>query len=114
MEYIRSFSYIDRSDVAEAGGKGASLGEMTGAGIPVPPGFVVLANAFDRFIEETHLKEEIDARLKEVNPEDMNSVDKASNVLRDAIHDVPMPKDLGEEILGAFDELKKLGNKEIK
>ena len=42
--------------VAIAGGKGASLGEMTKAKISVPPGFVVLASAFDRFIEETNLE----------------------------------------------------------
>ena len=53
----------------------------------------------------SELEEEIKARLKEVNPEDTNSVDKASNVIRDAIHDHEMPKDLTDEILKAFDEL---------
>lgn len=105
MEHLRFFKDITKNNVDIAGGKGASLGEMSNAGIPVPPGFVVLANAFDRFIEETKLKEEISARLKEVNPADMNSVDRVSNVLRDVIHDTPMPKDLEEEILKSFDEL---------
>ena len=91
--------------MAIAGGKGASLGEMTKAKILVPPGFVVLASAFDRFIEETNLKEEIKARLAEVDPEDANTVNKASNVLRDVIHDTPMPKDLQKEILESFDKL---------
>lgn len=105
QEFIKFFSHITKKDIAVAGGKGASLGEMSNAKIPVPPGFVVLASAFDRFLEETQLKEEIAARLKEVNPADVNSVDKASNVIRDAIHDHEMPKDLEEEILKAFDEL---------
>ncbi|MBI4427173.1 MAG: hypothetical protein HY569_01670 [Candidatus Magasanikbacteria bacterium] len=105
MQHLKFFSHISKSDVAIAGGKGASLGEMSKAKIPVPPGFVVLANAFDRFLEETDLNAEIKARLKEVNPEDTNSVDKASNVIRDTIHDHEMPKDLAEEILKAFDEL---------
>lgn len=104
-QHLFPFSSLSKSDVGIAGGKGASLGEMTQAGIPVPPGFVVLASAFDRFIEETNLKQEIDARLEEVNPADMNSVDKASNVLRDVIHDTPIPNDLSQEILSAFDEL---------
>ncbi len=86
------------------------MGEMTRlfgrqANNPVPPGFVVLASAFDRFLKETDLNAEIEARLKEVNPEDTNTVDKASNVIRDAIHDHAMPKDLEDEILKAFDEL---------
>jgi len=105
MNYIKFFKDIKKESVLEAGGKGASLGEMTNAGIPVPPGFVILANAFDRFVEETDLKQEIEARLKEINLDDTNTVDKVSNVLRDVIHDTPMPKDLKKEILEAFDEL---------
>ncbi len=105
MSHIKFFKDITKISVAEAGGKGASLGEMTRAKIPVPPGFVVLANAFDRFLHETGLAEDMPAQLKKVNPEDTNSVDKASAVIRDMIHDRLMPKDLGKEILGAFDKL---------
>ncbi len=105
MNFLKSFSEINKSSVNDAGGKGASLGEMTQAGIPVPGGFVVLARAFDRFIEETHLKEEITARLAEVNPADLSSVDRVSNILRDVIHSTPMPADLNAEIMAAFTEL---------
>jgi len=105
VAHIKFFKNISKSDVGEAGGKGASLGEMTQAKIPVPGGFVVLAAAFDRFLEETQLKEEIEARLKEVNPEDTNSIDRISAVIRSAIHDRPMPEDLQKEILGAFTKL---------
>src|SRR3989338_7128083 len=105
MEHLKFFKDINKSSVAEAGGKGASLGEMTNAGIVVPPGFVILANAFDRFMEETHLREEIVARLSQVNPADMASVERASRVLRDVIHDTTMPADLTAEILLAFDKL---------
>ncbi len=90
----------------EAGGKGASLGEMTQAKIPVPPGFVVTANAFDRFLEETDLNVEIITQLKKVNFEDINSVDKASNVIRDLIADVEFPKDIAKEIEADFKKLK--------
>ncbi len=105
MSHIKFFKELSQSDVAIAGGKGASLGEMTRAKIPVPPGFVVLSGAFDKYLKETELKQEIKARLAEVNLEDINSVDKASNVIRDTIHDRPFPKDLKAEILTAFDEL---------
>lgn len=105
MNYLKFLSHITKNDVSIAGGKGASLGEMSHVNIPVLNGFVVIASAFDRFLEETQLEEEINARLKEVNPADTNSVDKASNVIRDAIHDHEMPKDLTDEILKAFDEL---------
>ena len=59
MKYTLNLRKINKKDIAIAGGKGASLGEMTRlrqgfggqvqAGIPVPPGFVVLASAFDKF-----------------------------------------------------------------
>ena len=106
MKYMKFFKDISKDDVGIAGGKGASLGEMTGAAIPVPPGFVILASVFDRFIAEAHLQEEIAARLAEVNVAEMNSVERVSVVLRDVIHDTPMPEDLQKEILAEF---KKLG-----
>lgn len=105
MQHLKLFKEINKKSVDIAGGKGASLGEMINNKIPVPDGFVVLANAFDRFVEETHLKEEIEARLAEVDPEDTNTVDKASNVIRDIIHDIPMPEDLTKEILSAHEKL---------
>ena len=55
MEIIRKFEKLSKNDVGLAGGKGASLGEMTNAGILVPGGFVVLSEVFDRFIEESDL-----------------------------------------------------------
>ena len=40
------FDALSRGDTAIAGGKGANLGELTRAGLPVPPGFVITASAF--------------------------------------------------------------------
>ena len=105
MKHIVQFQDISKDDVASCGGKGASLGEMTRAGIPVPPGFVVATSAFNRFLESTQLDVEIMARLKEVKIEDMNSVEKASAIIRDAMHDRPMPDDLTIGIYQAFDAL---------
>ncbi|MBT6819431.1 MAG: phosphoenolpyruvate synthase, partial [Candidatus Magasanikbacteria bacterium] len=105
MQHIKPFKNINKTNVDIAGGKGASLGEMINSGIPVPNGFVVLSSAFDRFLEETDLNAEIEARLKEVNTEDINSLDKASAIIRDTIHDNKMPEDLTKEILEAYDEL---------
>ena len=85
-----------------------SLGEMTQAGISVPPGFVVLASAFDKFLEETDLLMEIDSKIKKINYKDINSVDRASNEIRDLIKDAKFPDDIGKKIL---DNFKKLGAK---
>lgn len=103
--HIKTFSQISKKDVGIAGGKGASLGEMTKAGLPVPPGFVVLADAFDRFLEETEIDADIEALLKKVNHKDVNSVDKASAEIRDLIMDEKVPVDLQGEILEAYHRL---------
>jgi len=106
MKFTKNFKEITKRDVGIAGGKGASLGEMTQAKIPVPPGFVVLATAFDRFLEETDLKQEVQAELDKVNYKDTNSVDRASNEIREMIAEAKFPADLGKEITSEF---KKLG-----
>lgn len=104
--HIRSFKQISNNDVGIAGGKGASLGEMTQAKIPVPPGFVVLADAFDKFLEETDLDVEIESILHIVKPNDVNSVDRASNEIHELILDVEFPKELAKEIFASFTKLK--------
>jgi pyruvate,water dikinase len=86
MNFIKEFKKTSKHDVARAGGKGASLGEMTQAKIPVPPGFVVLASAFDQFLNATDLDVEIEAALHKVNHQDVNSVELVSEKIRELIH----------------------------
>ena len=66
MQFTKPFEKLSKKDVGIAGGKGASLGEMTQAGIPVPPGFVVLAGAFEEFLKATDLNVELNAILDHV------------------------------------------------
>ena len=72
--FIKFFEQISKYDIAMAGGKGASLGEMTQAGIQVPPGFVILASAFEKFLEETDLCVEVDSILHSVNHKKIHTV----------------------------------------
>ena len=105
MTLIKPFAELTKGDAAIAGGKGASLGEMTRAGIPVPPGFVVLAQAFDRFLEETDLTQEVEAELNRVNAEDIASVERASRVLHALILNAKFPDDLTQEVTQSFETL---------
>lgn len=104
--FTKIFQKISKKNVKIAGGKGASLGEMSSAKIPVPPGFVVLADAFEKFLEESDLNAEVETKLKKVNFKDVNSVNKASSEIRDLIHDAPFPKDIGQEIIKSYRKLK--------
>lgn len=106
MNYIKSFGSLNKNDTAIAGGKGASLGEMTQASISVPPGFVVLSDAFEKFLKETDLNVEINAKLQKVNHNAIHTVDKASKKIQVLILRAEMPKDIADEIKKEFKKLK--------
>ena len=103
--FIKLFDQISKEDTDVAGGKGASLGEMTKAKIPVPPGFVILADAFDAFLDSYHLVPEIDANLEKVNTDDTHSVEATSEKIRGLILNAKMPDDLASEIIEFFNDL---------
>lgn len=102
---IKNFTEISKTDTEIAGGKGASLGEMTQAGIPVPEGFVILSNAFDRFLEETDLNVEIDAVLDTVDIKEVHTVENASEKIQAMIFSKEMPEELKTKILKNYNNL---------
>lgn len=106
MELTRQFSQLNKNDANLAGGKGASLGEMTEAGIPVPNGFVVLSDSFEQFIKETDLVQEIDSILHKVNHKEIHTVESAAEQIKALILAAEMPKDIADDIHKQF---KKLG-----
>ena len=61
---VRGFAELGKGDVEFAGGKGANLGELTRAGLPVPPGFVIGAPAYMAFCEAQDLRDRIAAELR--------------------------------------------------
>ncbi len=79
---------------------------MTQAGIPVPDGFVILSDAFERFIKETDLNVEIDAAFNEVNTEEIHTIDNASNRIRALIINAEISEDIEKEIIKEFGKLK--------
>jgi pyruvate,water dikinase len=105
MAYIKRFEELTRADVGIAGGKGASLGEMTQAGIPVPPGFVVLTDAFERFLDETDLRQEVRAELAKVDQNVVHTAERASEQIQNLIKREEMPQDIASEIQQAFKQL---------
>jgi pyruvate,water dikinase len=106
MKFIKDFQEINLKDILTAGGKGANLGELIKIGVPVPPGFVILANAFVKFLEENDVNVEIKTRLDRININDIESVEESSKVLRDLILKAKISEEIGKEILKAFKKLK--------
>lgn len=99
------FGELSSKNVDIAGGKGASLGEMTQAGIPVPSGFAILSSAFEKFLEETDLNVEIDAALDAVNHKEIHTVENASEKIQVLIFRAEMPKDIADEVQKFFKNL---------
>src|SRR3989344_1290074 len=102
MKFTKNFTELRKDDAAIAGGKGASLGEMTNAGIPVPPGFVITSASFEQFLKETDLNVEIDAVLHRVDHKEIHTVEKASEDIQGMILAAKMPEDLKKEVLAHF------------
>jgi len=94
------------NDVNIAGGKGASLGEMTQAKIKVPPGFVVLSTTFEKFIDANEgLKEEIDAVLDAVDHKVTHTVEDASERIQAIIKNAAIPEEISTEVVKEFEKL---------
>lgn len=106
MKFIKDFKEINKEDITIAGGKGGNLGELAKIGMPVPEGFVVLSQAFEKFLEETDINVEIKAIWDKINIKDLESVEEASEILRNLILEKEIPEDLKEEILEGFGKLK--------
>ena len=95
---IAWFNDLNKEDVALAGGKGANLGEMTQANLPVPPGFVVTSKAYWRFLRESKIWDRISEILKRTNVDKTRELQEASKEIRKLIVNTPMPEDLKKEI----------------
>lgn len=104
--FTKNFRELSKNDADIAGGKGASLGEMITAGIPVPDGFVVLTEAFENFLAETDLKQKISSELEKVEQSKIHTVEYASKKIQGMILGADMPADISLEIKNNF---KKLG-----
>ncbi|MGA2417950.1 MAG: PEP/pyruvate-binding domain-containing protein [Candidatus Staskawiczbacteria bacterium] len=105
MDNIKNFKELSNKDTKTAGGKGASLGEMTNAKIPVPPGFVVLASAFDKFMRDTDAIVEENAMLERIDIKDTENVEDQAEIMRDVILKKKFPAALAKEILNNFEKL---------
>ncbi len=110
MMFIKLFQELSKKDIAFAGGKGASLGEMTQVNLPVPPRFVILSSAFERFSDETNINVEIDAKLHTVDKNIIHTVEEASQKIQAIILQTKIPQDIAEEIQKEF---KNLGSKYV-
>ncbi len=96
------FDDVNKEDVGLVGGKGANLGEMTRAQIPVPPGFIVTAEAYFEFVEDSQLTDRIRDLLEPLDPGDTRRLQEVAGQVKQLILDAPMAPKLADEIRGAY------------
>ncbi|MCQ2970107.1 MAG: phosphoenolpyruvate synthase [archaeon] len=103
--YVKKFEDLNKSDIPIAGGKGANLGELTQAGIPVPPGFVVTAQTYEKFMVETGINDQVLSILDEIDINDTKALQAAAEEIKAIINEVPIPEDMILIITEAYNQL---------
>lgn len=106
-KYIKFFNEIKKDDLPVVGGKGANLGEMTGNGLPVPPGFCVTAGAYKDFIHYAELDEVITFLIESLNVDDVEQLNDVSKEIRQKIMEAPILPELEEEIKKSYSDFSK-------
>jgi pyruvate, water dikinase len=96
------FNEVGKQDVASVGGKGANLGELTQAQIPVPQGFIVTAYAYYDFLAETAISDQIVRMLSVVDRHDSKQLQQVAEEVQQVILKSEVPAELVKSIKEAY------------
>ncbi len=97
--YVLSLEEIDKTQVAQAGGKGANLGELSRIeGIRVPAGFCVTTDAFRRVMTTVPWIDDQLDRLSRLDPDDRQAIRTLSAEIRRTLEGIAIPDDLAAAI----------------
>lgn len=108
-EHISWLGDVGIEDRPHVGGKGGSLGELTRAGIAVPPAFVVRTGAFERFIQALEQEAPVRAQVEALPADDLQAITACSRSLRARIEAAALPADILEALSGAHARLCSMG-----
>ncbi len=96
------FNEVTKKDIPLVGGKGANLGEMTNAQIPVPPGFVVTSGVYFDFLRQAKLTDKIRKQLEAIDVNDSKQLQQVAAQVRQLISNAAMPPEIAKEIREAY------------
>ena len=105
VQNIYWFSELSKSSIPVAGGKGANLGEMASAGLPVPDGFVVSSESYFEFLKATKIDALVRNTLTTIDVQDSDKLQQASEVIKNAIIAETMPNDIRSDAVKAYNKL---------
>ncbi|MGR8934378.1 MAG: phosphoenolpyruvate synthase [Gammaproteobacteria bacterium] len=116
-KFIRWFGELTIDDIPLVGGKNASLGEMYRAlntqGIKVPNGFAVTAEAYRYLLDQAGAWETLHSLLDDLDPGDVGELARRARKAREIVYAAPLPAELEEEILNAFEQLQQQYGSEL-
>jgi pyruvate,water dikinase len=108
---------LGMNDVERVGGKNASLGEMisnlSSLGVSVPGGFATTAEAYRRFLMQEGLAERINAKLADLDIEDIVALAEAGAEIRAWVIDTPLPENLLQAITESWKRMAEEGGSDI-
>lgn len=102
---IAFFKDIDKHDLPLVGGKGANLGEMTQAKFPVPNGFAVTVESYDKFLVHGEISDDIHELLKDLDVNDSSELQKRAKKIQKVIERSPIPDEVAHEVKVAYKRL---------
>lgn len=108
--YISLFSDLTLADRPSVGGKSASLGELTRAGVAVPPGFVVTTGAFEEFLRRSDPQGEIRSAIATLDVSDSQRVADISGKIRERIRGMPVPELIADELRSHYRTMTRNGS----
>jgi pyruvate,water dikinase len=94
------------TSIATVGGKAASLAELMAADLPVPESFAVTTAAYERFLDEAGIADDLAAIVEDVATDDDSAVAEASQAAQELVRSTPLPESLRADILGAYDDMQ--------
>ena len=105
MTYTVRLDEVSKDDIALAGGKGSNLGELSRAGLPVPPGYVVITRAYDAFVESNNIGDVIVGHASVPPTEDPAAFEEVAGGIRTLFSGGHVPEEMAEEIRAAYQQL---------
>lgn len=102
MQYIQMLTELDQNDLPLAGGKGANLGALTKAGLPVPPGFCITTRAYLHFVEANRLQARILEMVESVQPDQLDSLESTATAIRSLFEAGTMPEAIADDLAAAY------------
>jgi len=111
MSYTIPFEALRLEDIAQVGGKNASLGELiselTPHGIAVPRGFALSVSAFREHLAKAGLSDPIYAALEALDIADVAELAKLGAAIRSQIREAPLPAQVEQELIRSYQELSR-------